>query len=551
MTIIDQAKANKDKAQNDIQTYTQAYNDAVAAQRKAQNDIITAETKTSQIVSAINALTKNIDDLNNKINAANAQNAAWTNQRITIVANISTLEADKAKLLDKLNGLNDQLGKTVKALAEKTTECQGYLNVVNAKQSDLNALQAEFAGIDAIRATVQADVNAKAGIVDDLRKKLQDAEKALADAKIKLADLDSRKLQLPILISNLTKDLNAAQAQSTSCQTTVTQLQATIDGYKNRDLADLSKQINDISVSISNSRTQVSTLDAQIAGSQGPLEDLKAKLAQATADLAFLRIQKTDADAQLRVRYQNGNDANNRVAFAKQNLDAIVKRFQDESKVVSDATLNLERARAEEALAKLSLEEFIKKYSDGLPYAIVPNGNGATGAGTPWGNNPSGSPLGPIRTDGNGAPGSFTVSSWTNYLSSAYGAGVNPAIVGSVTRLFPFNFLSGVSGNQAVNTQVVNNYGIRGERDDGFAGGCSRGASLTQRVTVGSVVAVRGDSFDVRGDDGKTWTINVAPCTQLNANVANYQVQVGHQAVVKGYANGSSAFDGTLVTCLQ
>jgi len=43
----------------------------------------------------------------------------------------------------------------------------------------------------------------------------------------------------------------------------------------------------------------------------------------------------------LRNAYQNGNDANNRVAVAKQNLDAVVKRFQDESKIISDATLNL------------------------------------------------------------------------------------------------------------------------------------------------------------------------------------------------------------------
>jgi len=40
LKIIDQAKSNKDKAQRDIETYTQAYNDAVASQRNAQNDII-------------------------------------------------------------------------------------------------------------------------------------------------------------------------------------------------------------------------------------------------------------------------------------------------------------------------------------------------------------------------------------------------------------------------------------------------------------------------------------------------------------------------------
>lgn len=206
----------------------------------------------------------------------------------------------------------------------------------------------------------------------------------------------------------------------------------------------------------------------------------------------------------------------------------------------------------------------IQKYSDALPYAIVPNGNGQTNPGTPYGNNPSGSPLGPIRNDGNGAPGSFTVNSWTNYLSSAYGAGVNPAFPGSVTRLFPFNFLSGVSGNQSSGTQVNNNYGnlrptggnggvnggVDGGVNGGFTGGCSRGANLAQRVTVGAVVAVRGDSFDIKADDGQVYTIRVAPCTQLNANVANYQVKSGHKAIVKGYGSGNG-LDGTLITCLQ
>jgi hypothetical protein len=45
--------------------------------------------------------------------------------------------------------------------------------------------------------------------------------------------------------------------------------------------------------------------------------------------LAFIRNQKPDADAALRQAYQRGNDANNRVAFAKQNLDAVIRRFQD------------------------------------------------------------------------------------------------------------------------------------------------------------------------------------------------------------------------------
>lgn len=77
LKIIDQARANKDKAQSDIQTYTSAYNDAVAAQRAAQNDIIALESKASQIVSAINNLNITIDDLKNKIAQTLAQIDAY------------------------------------------------------------------------------------------------------------------------------------------------------------------------------------------------------------------------------------------------------------------------------------------------------------------------------------------------------------------------------------------------------------------------------------------------------------------------------------------
>ncbi len=249
--------------------------------------------------------------------------------------------------------------------------------------------------------------------------------------------------------------------------------------------------------------------------------------------MTFIRVQKTDADSNLRVLYQRGNDTNNRVAFARQNLDAIIKRFQDESRILSDATLNLEKARAEEALAKLGLEEFIAHYSDALPYSIVPNGNG-NGAGTPWGNNPSGSALGAISVRG-GVSGSFKVNSWTNYLSSAFGAGVNPAWSGSVTELFPFSFLSTVNGNTVVN---------------GNTSGCGSTSTGTSVATTGVISAVRDQGFDVRGDNGQTYSVNVTPCTKLNSNRADYVMETGHTAVVSGWLNGNSYTAGQ-VTCLK
>lgn len=277
-----------------------------------------------------------------------------------------------------------------------------------------------------------------------------------------------------------------------------------------------------------------------MAGAAGPLADLRSKLTQAQDDLTFIRSQRTGSEDALRAAYQRGNDANNRVAFARQNLDAVVKRFQDESRIVSEATLNLESARAEEALARQGLNEFIAHYTDALPEVIVPNGNLLTNPGTPYGNNPSGSPLGAVRRDGNGAPGSFRINNWVNYLSSAYGAGVSPAFIESVNELYPFNFLSGVSGNMSHGTNVENSVEIRRRGCGGNSG----------RVTTGVVVEVRADSFDVRGDDGQVTSVAVAPCTQLNAVVPNYQLATGAKAIVKGSAgNHAGWINADLVTC--
>lgn len=197
----------------------------------------------------------------------------------------------------------------------------------------------------------------------------------------------------------------------------------------------------------------------------------------------------------MREAYTAGNDANTVVAQAKQNLDAINCRFQDEEKIISEAVLNLEKARAEESLARLALEELIAHYSDALPYSIVPHGNGR-GAGTPNGNNPSGSPLGHIQNGGNGAPGEYRIRNWYNYLSQAFGQGVHPAFRGSVTRLYPFNFLSIVDGNK-----IWNNYGAETGQEMKVEEKKCEEAS-TARVASGKVVEVGETYFKVQLDNG-------------------------------------------------
>ena len=65
------------------------------------------------------------------------------------------------------------------------------------------------------------------------------------------------------------------------------------------------------------------------------------------------------------------------------------------------------------------------------------------------------------------------------------------------------------------------------------------------------LVAVRDTSFDLKMNDGSVATVNVAPCTSLNSNEQNYQIQTGDVAVVKAWQDSSSSLRSQSVTCLS
>jgi chromosome segregation ATPase len=135
LRIIDQANANRNKAQGDIQTFTQAYNDAFTNQRAAQNAILSAETRSAQIVSAINSLTSTISDLINKINDAVARRDGLTRQKATIIATITDLEGKRAGLNDNLKALDKDLADNIQKLSDYKTKCNTFNDAVNAKQN--------------------------------------------------------------------------------------------------------------------------------------------------------------------------------------------------------------------------------------------------------------------------------------------------------------------------------------------------------------------------------------------------------------------------------
>lgn len=120
----------------------------------------------------------------------------------------------------------------------------------------------------------------------------------------------------------------------------------------------------------------------------------------------------------------------------------------------------------------------------------------------------------------------------------AYGSGVNPAFKGSVTSLYPFNFHSVVDGKSVHNGEQ--------QSDEGVCGG-----NGPMRVASGQVVSVEKEGFKIRLDTGEYFNIHVNPCTRMNANVPDYEMKEGDEAIVKGTRKGYNIVSASQMTCLE
>ena len=111
------------------------------------------------------------------------------------------------------------------------------------------------------------------------------------------------------------------------CENEVNRIKKLIANLRGDDLAD---QIAELEESIMADRKVVIDIDSHLAGLVEPLENLRVQLRGAEEDLAFLKTQIVICEENLRIAYQKGNDANTAVAHAKQNLEAINARYQEE-----------------------------------------------------------------------------------------------------------------------------------------------------------------------------------------------------------------------------
>lgn len=329
LTIIDQARANKLKAQNDLAKYTQAYNDALKAQKDAQNLIIGAEIKIKQIQSALAGANAKASDLAGRIAALTQLGDDLIRDKNDILGRINDQESKRANLMAKLKDTNTKLGGLVDDLRTQQEQCQIIGTDLANTNDDITKKQQDLANITQNRLATEKDVLAKQKLVDDLRAKLDAAEGDLAGAKIKLAGLKNDEITLPGVINDLQKRINAIVESSKTCTAKTDALKNSVNKLQNTDAAGLTDDINGIDGALLDLRGQSAGIDKALAKNQQDVETIKAGLSDATNAVAFLKNQSVQADNDLRNAYSQGNDANTKVNFAKQNLGAVNKRWED------------------------------------------------------------------------------------------------------------------------------------------------------------------------------------------------------------------------------
>lgn len=107
-------------------------------------------------------------------------------------------------------------------------------------------------------------------------------------------------------------------------------------------LSQLNANLDEINLNLDRTKSQFSQVETEIkvvTGNRKDYDDAIAaknkEIADAIANLQFLKGQVDSYDTALRTAYNGGNDANTRVQNAKQNLDALVKKWEKDSQSLS------------------------------------------------------------------------------------------------------------------------------------------------------------------------------------------------------------------------
>lgn len=243
LTIIDQARANRNKAYSEITFYSNSYKEAQAVQRKTQDTIIAINTKVQQIISAINGLNKKIEDVSGAI-------ADWKEQRASLVLRLSNMEkklqeeiVNKNKIQAQLDAIYAEINAQKKLLNAAMANCDRIRAEIVKVQVEVKALDEKIKDLMVRIQTAETDLKNKEMAVVELEKKLQAAKVSRDQAAGLLRDLNSEKVTLTARFNQYNQKLADLQAELARCQAEVDRLMKIIADLEDNDYETLLKEV--------------------------------------------------------------------------------------------------------------------------------------------------------------------------------------------------------------------------------------------------------------------------------------------------------------------
>jgi hypothetical protein len=256
------------------------------------------------------------------------------------------------------------------------------------------------------------------------------------------------------------------------------------------------------------------------------------------AEIAILQKELNRIMTSLRRQYYICNDKAEVVRVAKQNLQAMVMKYNTESQYLIQANTNLEKARAEKEVADLAVEEIIRTTTTATLFPIVPNGLGETDVGVPAGNNPSGSALGPVDPN---TEHPVIIGNLNHYLSTVFGVGYG-IYPDNVAELYKVSVVTrdALTGQGATGVFNEQNYKSEYARDKNYGGLADFSCANEQNARGrGRVVSVQAGciAVEVQDENGRTHEeiLEISPCTSVNSINQGDIIVPGGELIYSGH----------------
>lgn len=515
LEIIRQSTANRKKAQDDVDLYTNNLDKVVQTQQATSLSINQKEADIKNIQSAISGAGAQLDDLNSKLGKINSQiNAAKSNglgltQQLSIALNKQT---SVQKQIDLTNNNIDSINKNINSQSQS---CAAANQVITGLKANISSLQGSIAGINERVAGIDGQIDGYTKQIAALQAQINALNDKIAVAGTEKQNLINLNYTVPQQIANLNAQISIQQA---SCSQTI---------YGPADLKNAQNQLLSLQKDLGDAGNQVDNINANITAVKAQLTDLLSQSGQLSqqigkvqADLGTLKQRLPQEQNSLSELYVTGNQQIQIVRSTNSSLQAAIARFQQESNALAVANLNLQKARTDQQNISQSINLILQQNTAGLPFPSAPADSGLLGG------------IGAINS----------VDSINAYLLRAYGAGLNFNLLSS---FFDLRMLYNFGGNS-----------IRSNCPDAIVSSASAPSSSSGSSGysgLGKVKSVQSGNTVVVSTDQGEQTINLDSCSLKLANIPNYNLNVGDVLVWKGKSNNGNSAEwyANQITCFH